>query len=63
MRLNGAVFFSRYEDQQTFAQQLDASGANWFREINAGKARIWGVEAELQAEPVPTFASKGRSAI
>jgi iron complex outermembrane receptor protein len=52
VRLNGAVFFSRYLNQQTFAQQLDASGANWFREVNAGKARIWGVEGELQAEPV-----------
>jgi iron complex outermembrane receptor protein len=52
MRLNGAVFFSRYLNQQTFAQQLDASGANWFREVNAGKARIWGVEGELQAEPM-----------
>jgi iron complex outermembrane receptor protein len=52
VRLNGALFFSRYLDQQTFAQQLDASGANWFREVNAGKARIWGFEAELLAEPV-----------
>ena len=53
VRLNGAVFFSRYLNQQTFAQQLDASGANWFREVNAGKARIWGLEAELLAEPIP----------
>jgi iron complex outermembrane recepter protein len=52
MRLNGALFISDYLNQQTFAQQLDASGANWFREVNAGKARIWGLEAELQAEPV-----------
>jgi iron complex outermembrane receptor protein len=53
VRLNGAVFFSRYENQQTFAQQLDANGENWFREVNAGRARIWGLEGELQAEPVP----------
>jgi iron complex outermembrane recepter protein len=52
VRLNGAVFFSRYLDQQTFAQQLDSSGANWFRQMNAGKARIWGLEGELMAEPV-----------
>jgi iron complex outermembrane receptor protein len=52
VRLNGAVFFSRYLNQQTFAQQLDASGANWFREVNAGKARLWGLEGELLAEPV-----------
>jgi iron complex outermembrane receptor protein len=55
VRLNGAVFFSRYLNQQTFAQQLDASGANWFREVNAGKARIWGLEGELLAEPVPAL--------
>jgi iron complex outermembrane receptor protein len=52
VRLNGALFYSKYLNQQTFAQQLDASGANWFREVNAGKAHIWGVEGELQAEPV-----------
>ena len=59
VRLNGAVFVSRYEDQQTFAQQLDASGQNWFREINAGKADIWGVELELLAEPVPNLRIEG----
>jgi len=52
LRLNGALFYSKYLDQQSFAQQLDSSGANWFREMNAGKAHIWGVEGELQAEPV-----------
>src|SRR5262245_7342256 len=59
VRLNGALFASRYEDQQTFAQQLDSSGANWFREINAGKADIWGVELELLAEPVPNLRIEG----
>jgi iron complex outermembrane receptor protein len=52
IRLNGALFRADYRDQQTFSQQLDSSGANWFRTQNAGKARIWGVEAEMQAEPV-----------
>ncbi len=52
VRLNGDVFFSRYIDQQTFSQQLDPSGVNWFREVNAGKAKIWGLEGELQAEPI-----------
>jgi iron complex outermembrane recepter protein len=55
VRLNGALFYSRYLNQQTFAQQLDASGANWFREVNAGKARIWGLEGELLAQPVPAM--------
>jgi len=52
VRLNGAFFLSDYINQQTFAQQLDSSGANWFREVNAGKAQIWGLEAELTASPV-----------
>jgi iron complex outermembrane recepter protein len=61
VRLNGALFFSRYENQQTFAQQFDDSTPpeNWFREINAGRSRIWGVEAELQAEPVDNFRIDG----
>jgi iron complex outermembrane recepter protein len=52
VRFNADFFYSRYLNQQTFAQQLDALGNNWFREENAGTARLWGVEGELQAEPV-----------
>ncbi len=52
VRFNADFFYSRYIDQQTFAQQLDALGNNWFREENAGTARLWGLEGELQAEPV-----------
>jgi len=52
VRLNGDFFWSKFTDQQTFAQQLDALGNNWFREENAGTARLWGLEGELQAEPV-----------
>jgi iron complex outermembrane receptor protein len=59
VRLNGALFFSKYKDQQTFAQQLDANNQNWFREINAGKADIWGVELDLLAEPVPNLRIEG----
>jgi iron complex outermembrane receptor protein len=61
VRLNGAVFFSKYKDQQTFAQQFDTSDPpqNWFREINAGKADIWGIEAELLAEPVENLRIEG----
>jgi iron complex outermembrane recepter protein len=63
VRLNGAVFYSDYVDQQTFAQQCEPGTGgtgqpaciNWFREVNAGKAHIWGVEGELQAEPVDHF--------
>jgi iron complex outermembrane receptor protein len=59
VRLNGAVFFSKYDDQQTFAQQLDSSGANWFRYMNAGKAEMWGAELELLAEPVDNLRIEG----
>jgi iron complex outermembrane recepter protein len=52
VRLNADFFYSKYLDQQTFAQQLDADGINWFREENAGTARLWGLEGELQMEPV-----------
>jgi iron complex outermembrane receptor protein len=52
VRLNTDFFYSKYLNQQTFAQQLDALGNNWFREENAGTARLWGFEGELQAEPV-----------
>jgi len=59
VRLNGAWFYSQYTDQQTFAQQFDSSGANWFRTFNAGKARIWGLEGEIQAEPVDNLRIEG----
>ena len=52
VRLNADFYFSKYLDQQTFSQQLDSEGNNWFREVNAGTARIWGIEGELQAEPI-----------
>jgi outer membrane receptor protein involved in Fe transport len=59
VRLNGAWFYSKYTDQQTFAQQFDSSGANWFRTFNAGKATIWGLEGEIQAEPVDNLRIEG----
>jgi iron complex outermembrane receptor protein len=59
VRLNGALFFSKYDDQQTFAQQLDASGANWFRTMNAGKAEMLGAELELLAEPIDNLRIEG----
>jgi iron complex outermembrane receptor protein len=63
MRLNADFFYSKYLDQQTFAQQCDfGTGGpgqpaciNWFREENAGTARLWGVEGELQAELIDSF--------
>jgi len=59
VRLNADFYFSKYLDQQTFSQQLDSSGVNWFREVNAGTARIWGLEAEVQAEPIDNLRIDG----
>jgi len=59
VRFNADVYYSRYLNQQTFSQQLDADGVNWFREVNAGTARIWGVEGELQAEPIENLRFDG----
>ncbi len=51
-RLNGAVFFSRYEDIQLLV--LDAE-SGFFENQNAAEAEIWGVEFEFRALPVPAF--------
>jgi iron complex outermembrane recepter protein len=59
VRFNADFYYSKYLNQQTFAQQLDADGVNWFREINAGTARIWGLEGELQAEPIENLRIDG----
>ena len=59
MRFNADFYYSKYLDQQTFSQQLDADGVNWFREVNAGTARIWGLEGELQAEPIENLRFDG----
>jgi iron complex outermembrane receptor protein len=59
VRFNADFYYSKYLDQQTFSQQLDADGVNWFREVNAGTARIWGLEGELQAEPIENLRFDG----
>jgi iron complex outermembrane receptor protein len=59
IRFNADFYYSKYLDQQTFSQQLDADGVNWFREVNAGTARIWGLEGELQAEPIDNLRFDG----
>jgi iron complex outermembrane receptor protein len=66
LRLNAAIFTSEYTDQQTFVQQCEPGTGpglvvgpgttvpciNWFRTFNGGKSTIWGLEGEMQAEPV-----------
>jgi iron complex outermembrane receptor protein len=55
VRLNGDVFYSIYTDQQLSLQVcLPCAPVRvpWFRTVNTGKSRIWGVEAELNAQPL-----------
>ena len=55
IRLNGDVFYSIYTNQQlSIADCLPCTPTRvpWFRTVNAGKSKIWGVEAELNARPV-----------
>jgi iron complex outermembrane recepter protein len=59
VRFNADFYYSKYLNQQTFSQQLDSLGNNWFREVNAGTARIWGLEGELQAEPIENLRIDG----
>ena len=59
VRFNADFYYSKYLNQQTFSQQLDSVGNNWFREVNAGTARIWGLEGELQAEPIENLRIDG----
>ncbi len=49
VRLNGAVFGSRYEDIQLLV--LDA-GSGFFDNTNAGEAEIYGAELDLLAQPI-----------
>jgi iron complex outermembrane receptor protein len=55
LRLNGAVFFSEYTNQQQFQQQIDPLGAIWFRSVNTGKTEYYGVELEVLAAPTDQF--------
>ena len=58
VRLNGDVFYSLYTNQQIGVQDcLPCTPVRvpWFRTINAGKSRIWGVEAELNARPTDAW--------
>ncbi len=50
VRLNGAVFWSQYQDIQLLV--LDAE-SGFFSNQNAAEAEISGVELEFQARPVP----------
>ena len=55
LRLNAAVFFSEYTDQQQFSQTFDASGAGWFRTVNTGESENYGAELEVLSRPTDQF--------
>jgi iron complex outermembrane receptor protein len=52
VRLNANAFYMRHTDQQNYKNDEAPPGVPWFHAVNAGTSRNWGVEAELQAQPV-----------
>ncbi len=54
LRLNGAAFYSDYEDIQ-FTASLDVGGQPVFVVQNAGQAEVQGFEVELAARPARGF--------
>lgn len=59
LRLNVSAFLQDYTDQQQSSNQLDSTGAVWFRVVNGGVSRIWGLEGELEARPVEALRING----
>lgn len=59
LRVNADWFWSIYSNQQQFIQQFDSTGAIWFRTTNTGESRYWGVEVEVQAEPIDKWLLEG----
>ena len=52
MRFNGAFFYSKYTNLQEGFNTTDPFGQPWFSTVNVGASRIYGLEAELLAEPI-----------
>jgi iron complex outermembrane receptor protein len=52
VRLNADFFYMLDNGQQNFKTDVDASGATWFHELNAGNSINTGFEVELQARPI-----------
>ena len=55
LRLNADVFYMLDDGQQNFKTDVDASGATWFHELNAGNSINKGFEVELSARPIPNL--------
>jgi iron complex outermembrane receptor protein len=58
LRFNGDVYYMINSDKQQPTQECapcsppDPVQVAWFRTVNTGESRNWGVEAEIMAEPV-----------
>ena len=59
LRLNVSGFYMRYSDQQQTSPQSDVLGQVWFRTVNGGESRMWGIEGEFQARPTEAFSIDG----
>lgn len=54
LRLNGAVFYYEYEDQQVAQFEAGSGGASSSL-VNAGESTAWGTEIELTAMPIESL--------
>ena len=59
MRVNGAFFYSKYTNLQQGFNTTDPFGQPWFSTVNVGASRIYGLEAELLAEPISGLQLQG----
>jgi iron complex outermembrane receptor protein len=58
LRFNGDLYYMETTDKQLATQTCAPCApvvVAWFRTVNTGESRNWGVEAEILAEPVESF--------
>ena len=58
LRFNGDIYYMETTDKQLATQTCAPCApvvVAWFRTVNTGESRNWGVEAEILAEPVESF--------
>jgi iron complex outermembrane receptor protein len=58
LRFNGDIYYMETTDKQLATQTCAPCApvvVAWFRTVNTGESRNWGVEAEILAEPVDSF--------
>ena len=59
LRFNGDFYYSKYTNLQQGFNTTDALGNPWFSTVNVGASRIFGIEAELLAEPITGLQLQG----